>query len=80
MINRPMITVLLVDDHRVVRDGLRAFLDVQDDLEVVGEAPDGRTAIEQAVALQPDVVLLDLKMPGMDGLDVLRELVDLGTS
>jgi DNA-binding NarL/FixJ family response regulator len=75
-----MITVLLVDDHRVVREGLRAFLDVQDDLEVVGEASDGRSAIEQASALQPDVVLLDLKMPGMDGLEVLRELAGLGTT
>ena len=75
-----MITVLLVDDHRVVREGLRAFLDVQADLEVVGEASDGRTAVEQTTALQPDVVLLDLKMPGMDGLEVLRELADLGTS
>ena len=80
MIIGPMITVLLVDDHRVVREGLRAFLDVQDDLEVVGEASDGRTAIEQTIALQPDVVLLDLKMPGMDGLEVLRELAELGTT
>jgi DNA-binding NarL/FixJ family response regulator len=75
-----MITVLLVDDHRVVREGLRTFLDVQEDLEVVGEAADGRTAIEQTVALQPDVVLLDLRMPGMDGLEVLRELASAGTA
>jgi len=75
-----MITVLLVDDHRVVREGLRAFLDVQGDLEVVGEAADGRTAVEMATRLGPDVVLLDLKMPGMDGLEVLRELAGVGAA
>jgi len=75
-----MITVLLVDDHRVVREGLRAFLDVQGDLEVVGEAADGRTAVEMATRLGPDVVLLDLKMPGMDGLEVLRELAGEGAA
>ncbi len=75
-----MITVLLVDDHRVVREGLRAFLDVQGDLEVIGEAADGRTAVEMATRLGPDVVLLDLKMPGMDGLEVLRELAGVGAA
>jgi len=68
------IRVLVVDDHRVVREGLRSFLDVQDDLEVVGEAADGESAVAQAEALRPDVILLDLRMPGADGVAALREL------
>ena len=69
-----MIRLLLVDDHAVVREGLRAFLRLQPDLEVIGEAADGATALEVAVSLQPDVVLLDLLMPNGDGLSVLRTL------
>jgi DNA-binding NarL/FixJ family response regulator len=69
-----MITVLLVDDHPVVRQGLRALLDVQDAIEVVGEAGDGPTAIQLAAELDPDVILLDLKLPGMDGIAVLSVL------
>jgi NarL family two-component system response regulator LiaR len=61
------ITVLLVDDHRMVREGLAVFLQVSDDLELVGEAEDGREAVELCAKLQPDVVLMDLKMPEMDG-------------
>jgi DNA-binding NarL/FixJ family response regulator len=68
------IRVLVVDDHQVVREGLRSFLDVQDDLEVVGEAADGESAVAQAEALRPDVILLDLRMPGSDGVAALREL------
>ena len=64
--NQP-IRVLLVDDHAVVRSGLAAFLMVFDDLEFVGEAGDGREAIEKCAELQPDVVLMDLVMPEMDG-------------
>ncbi|MCE7082260.1 response regulator transcription factor [Streptomyces sp. ST2-7A] len=66
--------VLLVDDHRVVRRGLRTFLEIQEDIEVVGEAADGAEAVERARELSPDVVLLDLKMPGTDGLEALRSL------
>ena len=69
-----MIRLLLVDDHAVVREGLRAFLRLQPDLEVGGEAADGAAALELAGALQPDVVLLDLLMPRGDGLSVLRAL------
>jgi DNA-binding NarL/FixJ family response regulator len=65
------IRILLVDDHEVVRRGLRGFLELQDDMEVVGEASDGAIAIEQADALNPDVVLMDLLMPNVDGLTAI---------
>ncbi|MEV4558854.1 response regulator transcription factor [Kitasatospora sp. NPDC049285] len=73
------IRVLLVDDHQVVRRGLRTFLEVQDDIEVVGEAADGAEAVEQAAALAPDVVLMDLKMPNVDGIEALRLLRERGS-
>jgi DNA-binding NarL/FixJ family response regulator len=69
-----MISVLIVDDHPVVRQGLRALLEVQDDMTVAGEAGDGPTAISLAESLRPDIVLLDLKLPGMDGVAVLRPM------
>jgi DNA-binding NarL/FixJ family response regulator len=72
------IRVLVVDDHRVVREGLRSFLDVQDDLTVVGEAADGDEAVARAEELRPDVILLDLRMPGADGVAALRELAARG--
>ncbi|MGW7555034.1 response regulator [Streptomyces rimosus] len=68
------IRVLLVDDHQVVRRGLRTFLEVQDDIEVVGEASDGDEGIAAAEQLRPDVVLMDVKMPGTDGIEALRKL------
>src|SRR3984957_129303 len=68
------ISVLIVDDHPVVRRGLRVLLEVQDGIEVAGEAGDGATALALAAELTPDVILLDLKLPGMDGLAVLAEL------
>jgi DNA-binding NarL/FixJ family response regulator len=74
------IGVLLVDDHLVVRQGLRAFLEVQDDIVVVGEAGDGATAITLIDELQPDVVLLDLQMPGMSGVDVLHAMRSQGAT
>jgi DNA-binding NarL/FixJ family response regulator len=70
----PPITVLIVDDHPVVRRGLRALLEVQDGIEVTGEAGDGATALALAAEHAPDVILLDLKLPGMDGIAVLGEL------
>jgi two-component system, NarL family, response regulator LiaR len=69
-----VIRVLIADDHAVVRQGLRTFLDLQEDIEVVGEAADGAAALEAAVALTPDVVLVDLVMPGVDGIEAIRGL------
>jgi DNA-binding NarL/FixJ family response regulator len=68
------ITVLIADDHPVVRQGLQVLLSVQDDIEVVGEAADGGQALAMAAELDPDVILLDLKLPVRDGVAVLREL------
>ncbi|HMD23601.1 MAG TPA: response regulator transcription factor [Streptosporangiaceae bacterium] len=68
------IEVLIVDDHPVVRRGLRVLLEVQDGIEVVGEAGEGPTALKLAAEHNPDVILLDLKLPGLDGLAVLAEL------
>ena len=68
------ISVLIADDHPVVRQGLQVLLSVQDDIDVVGEAADGEQAVAMAAGLKPDVLLLDLKLPGMDGIGVLREL------
>jgi DNA-binding NarL/FixJ family response regulator len=68
------IAVLIVDDHAVVREGLRAFLQLQDGIEVAGEAGDGEEALEQALALRPDVILMDLVMPKLDGVGAMREL------
>jgi DNA-binding NarL/FixJ family response regulator len=72
------VRVLVVDDHPVVRQGLRTFLDLQDDITVVGEAADGAGCVEAAQRLRPDVVLLDLRMPGSDGVEALRGLRELG--
>jgi DNA-binding NarL/FixJ family response regulator len=72
------ITVLIADDHPVVRQGLQVLLSVQDDIEVVGEAADGGQALAMAAELAPDVILLDLKLPVRDGVAVLRELRDSG--
>jgi DNA-binding NarL/FixJ family response regulator len=71
-----VIRVVLADDHAVVRQGLRTFLDLQDDIEVVAEAADGEEAVDAALRLDPDVVLLDLIMPRVDGLEALRRLRD----
>ncbi|CAM5256800.1 Protein-glutamate methylesterase/protein-glutamine glutaminase [Streptomyces fumanus] len=71
------IRVLLVDDHQVVRRGLRTFLEVQDDIEVVGEAADGAEGVARARELAPDVILMDVKMPGTDGVEALRRLREL---
>ncbi|HWE33242.1 MAG TPA: response regulator transcription factor [Solirubrobacteraceae bacterium] len=69
-----MIRVLIVDDHAVVREGLRTFLDLQDGIEVVGEAADGDQGVAEAERLAPDVILMDLVMPKLDGVGAMREL------
>ena len=69
-----MISVLVVDDHAVVRQGLRTFLELQDDIEVVGEAGDGEAALEAVARLRPDVVLMDLVMPRLGGVRAIERL------
>jgi DNA-binding NarL/FixJ family response regulator len=69
-----MIQVLIVDDHAVVREGLRTFLELQDGIEVAGEAEDGVEALEQTERLRPDVILMDLVMPRLDGVGAMRRL------
>ena len=76
--NAGTITVLIADDHPGVRQGLRVLLSLEDDIEVVGEVGDGAEAVELAAALGPDVILLDLKLPALDGLGVLANLRDRG--
>lgn len=70
------IGVLLVDDHPLVRSGLAGLLDATDDLRVVGQVADGTAALEVAADLRPDVILMDISMPGMDGIDATRTLFE----
>jgi DNA-binding NarL/FixJ family response regulator len=70
-----MIRVLLADDHEMMRHGLRGILGAQDDIEVVGEAADGSAAVEEALRLRPDVVVMDIRMPRLDGIEATKRLV-----
>ena len=73
-----MIRLLIADDHPVVRDGLRGLFEAAGDFEVVAEAADGREAVDRAAALKPDVVLMDLRMPVMDGISAIKRLRERG--
>ena len=70
----PKIRVMLADDHAIVREGVKALINMADDMEVVGEAADGREAIERAQALEPDVAVMDIAMPGLGGLEATIEI------
>lgn len=74
---RQSIRLLIVDDHPVVRDGVRGLFAGADDIEVVGEAANGEEAVSKAAALGPDVVLMDLRMPGLDGVSAIRRMAEL---
>ncbi len=65
-----MIRVLLADDHSIVREGLRKVLEDDDEIKVIAEAPDGETAFDKALSEHPDIAVIDISMPGMDGLEV----------
>ena len=70
------IRVLLADDHKLIRAGLRLVVDQQPDLSVVGEADDGRQAVELAKSLKPDVVVMDIGMPNLNGIEAARQIRD----
>jgi NarL family two-component system response regulator LiaR len=72
----PPIRVLIADDHAIVRKGIRALLSVKPEIEVIGEAEDGAEAVAQAQALRPDVILMDLVMPEMDGIEATRQILE----
>src|SRR3954451_16780271 len=71
-----MIKVLFVDDHEMVRIGVSAYLTAQPDIEVIGEADNGKTAIELALSLRPDIILMDLVMKEMDGIEATRQIIE----
>lgn len=69
--------ILLIDDHEVVRDGLQHMLEIEDDLEIVGEAGDAKEALKQVEMLNPEIILMDIKMPGVDGIQLTKQLVEI---
>lgn len=79
MSDRPTTRVVIVDDDALVRGGLRTILSLEDDLDVVGEAADGAEAVRVVADLDPDVVLMDVRMPGTDGLTATAQIVDAGS-
>ena len=77
-VDATVVSVLLVDDHPMVRAGMKALLETTDRLEVVGEATSGEEAVEKARTLRPDIVIMDLAMPGMGGVQATRQITELG--
>ena len=77
--NSDPIRILIVDDHAVVREGLRSFIQIKPDMDVVGEAADGVEAVEKALALEPDVILLDIVMPRLNGVGAIEQLNQEGS-
>ena len=69
------IRILVVDDHAIMRDGIRALLSMHDDIDIVGEASEGKEAVEKAQELVPDVIVMDIAMLGMDGLEATRRIM-----
>ena len=67
-------TVILADDHKMLRDGLRFLFDQQAELEVIGEAGDGRSAVQMVLDLEPDVLIMDIAMPGLNGIEATRQI------
>jgi NarL family two-component system response regulator LiaR len=78
MVNQEQIKVLIADDHQVVRQGLRTFLELHEDIFVIGEAEDGLQAVEMVNRLDPDVVLMDLVMPKLDGIEAIQQIKTSG--
>ncbi|NLM05100.1 MAG: response regulator transcription factor, partial [Clostridiales bacterium] len=74
------IKLLLVDDHSLVRQGIKQILELEEDLEVIGQASDGEEAIKKAQELKPDIILLDINMPKLNGINTLRKLKDIDTT
>ena len=72
------VRIIIADDHPIVRDGLKKLLLLEEDFEIVGEASDGREVLERVQELDPDVLLLDLRMPNLDGLSALQSLQQTG--
>jgi DNA-binding NarL/FixJ family response regulator len=75
-----MTSVFLADDHTVVREGLRAYLEAEPDITVIGEAGNGRDAVELVASLEPDVAVLDIGMPGLNGIEATEEILEMDTS
>lgn len=73
----PSISILLVDDHTIIRQGMQVLLDAEDDLVVVGQAQNGRQAVEMAIRLRPDVVVMDIAMPLLNGIEATRQILDV---
>jgi DNA-binding NarL/FixJ family response regulator len=75
-----MINIVLADDHAIVRDGLRVFLEMHSDIKVVGEATNGREAVKQVTVLQPDIVIMDITMPEMNGIDATHQILSVSAN